>query len=172
MQYEKQYWDRKDFDRIKKTKKLWDYFNITPHELTVPSVFTCHVTTSHDFLFCIDWQLPCIQFQSYSIMHTQPQKKKKNLKFPFFTFLSLHTEESFSMATCFCLCLRIFITFWCCTVCGTDISCRNEAGEPVDWWVVMMNCQMIRIRSFNGTTQYRPLFLVLNGKTVHCLCHV
>ncbi|XP_010745370.3 deoxyribonuclease-2-beta [Larimichthys crocea] len=40
------------------------------------------------------------------------------------------------MATCFCLCLWIFITFWCCTVCGTDISCRNEAGEPVDWFII------------------------------------
>lgn len=26
--------------------------------------------------------------------------------------------------------------FLCCTVCNTDISCRNEAGEPVDWFII------------------------------------
>lgn len=40
------------------------------------------------------------------------------------------------MATHFSLCSQIVIMFLCCTVCSTDISCRNEAGEPVDWFII------------------------------------
>lgn len=39
------------------------------------------------------------------------------------------------MATNFGLCFQITAALLCCTVCTTEISCRNEAGEPVDWWV-------------------------------------
>ncbi|XP_041792093.1 deoxyribonuclease-2-beta [Chelmon rostratus] len=41
------------------------------------------------------------------------------------------------MATHISSCLQeIIIMFLCCTVCNTDISCRNEAGEPVDWFII------------------------------------
>ncbi|KAK5907196.1 hypothetical protein CesoFtcFv8_005073 [Champsocephalus esox] len=32
--------------------------------------------------------------------------------------------------------LQIIILCVCCTECSTDISCRNEAGEPVDWFII------------------------------------
>ncbi|KAK2835452.1 hypothetical protein Q5P01_015936 [Channa striata] len=40
------------------------------------------------------------------------------------------------MATRIRLCLQNVILFLCCIVCSTDISCRNEAGEPVDWFIM------------------------------------
>ncbi|CAG5864414.1 unnamed protein product [Menidia menidia] len=30
----------------------------------------------------------------------------------------------------------VAFTLLCCTVCGTEISCRNEVGEPVDWFII------------------------------------
>ncbi|XP_023266801.1 deoxyribonuclease-2-beta [Seriola lalandi dorsalis] len=43
---------------------------------------------------------------------------------------------SFSMAAHLSLCLQIVVMFLCCTACSTGISCRNEAGEPVDWFII------------------------------------
>ncbi|XP_030288379.1 deoxyribonuclease-2-beta-like [Sparus aurata] len=40
------------------------------------------------------------------------------------------------MVACFSLCSQIFTVLLCCTVCSADISCRNEAGEPVDWFII------------------------------------
>ncbi|XP_051231941.1 deoxyribonuclease-2-beta isoform X2 [Dicentrarchus labrax] len=40
------------------------------------------------------------------------------------------------MATRFSLCLHIIITSLCSTVYSSDISCRNEDGEPVDWFII------------------------------------
>ncbi|KAM6938360.1 deoxyribonuclease-2-beta-like isoform 1-T1 [Lycodopsis pacificus] len=62
--------------------------------------------------------------------HSTPQKFVNSL------FCSLCLQESFSMATHLHLCLQIIIMFLCCTVCSTDISCKNEAGEPVDWFII------------------------------------
>ncbi|XP_026179268.1 deoxyribonuclease-2-beta [Mastacembelus armatus] len=39
------------------------------------------------------------------------------------------------MATHFILCFQV-IMFFCCTVSSADISCRNEADEPVDWFII------------------------------------
>lgn len=39
------------------------------------------------------------------------------------------------MESGFDLCVQIIVVFLCYTVSAADISCRNEAGEPVDWWV-------------------------------------
>ncbi|XP_042368042.1 deoxyribonuclease-2-beta [Plectropomus leopardus] len=33
-------------------------------------------------------------------------------------------------------CLQILIIFLCCAVCSADISCKNEAGEPIDWFII------------------------------------
>lgn len=30
----------------------------------------------------------------------------------------------------------------CCAVCGAEISCKNEDGEPVDWWVLFSSMLM------------------------------
>ncbi|XP_071777971.2 deoxyribonuclease-2-beta [Centroberyx gerrardi] len=40
------------------------------------------------------------------------------------------------MTARFSLWLHIVVVFLCCTVCSADISCKNEAGEPVDWFVI------------------------------------
>ncbi|XP_069550826.1 deoxyribonuclease-2-beta [Brachyistius frenatus] len=40
------------------------------------------------------------------------------------------------MASQFTLCFQIIAIFLCCSVCSSDISCRNEAGEPVDWFII------------------------------------
>ncbi|XP_028259114.1 deoxyribonuclease-2-beta-like [Parambassis ranga] len=40
------------------------------------------------------------------------------------------------MAPRFTLCFQITVVFLCCTLCSSDISCRNEAGEPVDWFII------------------------------------
>ncbi|KAM6921948.1 deoxyribonuclease-2-beta isoform 1-T1 [Xenentodon cancila] len=40
------------------------------------------------------------------------------------------------MVSHFGLCFQISVVLWCCRVCVADISCRNEAGEPVDWFVI------------------------------------
>eukprot|EP00064_Thunnus_orientalis_P004472 superscaffoldBa00000407_g4484 len=34
------------------------------------------------------------------------------------------------------LCVQIVVMFLCGTVFSTDISCKNEAGEPVDWFII------------------------------------
>ncbi|XP_005923471.1 deoxyribonuclease-2-beta [Haplochromis burtoni] len=39
------------------------------------------------------------------------------------------------MISRFSLSSQIFVLL-CCTVCGADISCRNEEGEAVDWFIV------------------------------------
>nr|XP_046248624.1 deoxyribonuclease-2-beta [Scatophagus argus] len=33
-------------------------------------------------------------------------------------------------------CSQIIVMSLCCTVCSANISCRNEAGEPVDWFII------------------------------------
>ncbi|CAJ1060698.1 deoxyribonuclease-2-beta-like [Xyrichtys novacula] len=33
-------------------------------------------------------------------------------------------------------CCQIIVVLLCCTLCCCNISCRNEAGEPVDWFIV------------------------------------
>ncbi|KAL6108031.1 dnase2b [Pungitius sinensis] len=40
------------------------------------------------------------------------------------------------MAAHLSLCFQIVIAFLCCRVCITFISCKNEAGEPVDWFII------------------------------------
>ncbi|XP_019936381.1 deoxyribonuclease-2-beta isoform X2 [Paralichthys olivaceus] len=40
------------------------------------------------------------------------------------------------MTSHFSVCCQIVILFLCHAVCGTEISCRNEAGEPVDWFII------------------------------------
>ncbi|KAM4629494.1 deoxyribonuclease-2-beta [Polymixia lowei] len=40
------------------------------------------------------------------------------------------------MVTRFSLRLGLIIVFSCCPACRTEISCRNEAGEPVDWFII------------------------------------
>ncbi|XP_020504286.1 deoxyribonuclease-2-beta [Labrus bergylta] len=40
------------------------------------------------------------------------------------------------VAECFSFCLQIILLFNYYTVCSANISCRNEAGEPVDWFVI------------------------------------
>ncbi|KAM8875154.1 deoxyribonuclease-2-beta-like isoform 2-T2 [Spinachia spinachia] len=40
------------------------------------------------------------------------------------------------MAAHLSLCFQIIISFLCCRVCITFISCKNEAGEPVDWFII------------------------------------
>ncbi|XP_042271932.1 deoxyribonuclease-2-beta-like isoform X1 [Thunnus maccoyii] len=34
------------------------------------------------------------------------------------------------------LCVQIVVMFLCGSVFSTDISCKNEAGEPVDWFII------------------------------------
>ncbi|XP_034556629.1 deoxyribonuclease-2-beta-like [Notolabrus celidotus] len=36
----------------------------------------------------------------------------------------------------FSLCFQKIVVLLCCTVCCANISCRNEAGEPVDWFII------------------------------------
>ncbi|KAL7396339.1 hypothetical protein ABVT39_004511 [Epinephelus coioides] len=40
------------------------------------------------------------------------------------------------MDTLLSLCLQITVMLLCCTVCSSTMSCKNEAGEPVDWFVI------------------------------------
>ncbi|CAN9500367.1 unnamed protein product [Ophioblennius macclurei] len=40
------------------------------------------------------------------------------------------------MATDGSVFLHIIVVFFCCTGSSADISCRNEAGEPVDWFII------------------------------------
>ncbi|XP_062419403.1 deoxyribonuclease-2-beta isoform X2 [Pungitius pungitius] len=40
------------------------------------------------------------------------------------------------MAAHLSLCFQIVMMFLCCRVCITFISCKNEAGEPVDWFII------------------------------------
>ncbi|XP_070688732.1 deoxyribonuclease-2-beta isoform X2 [Pempheris klunzingeri] len=40
------------------------------------------------------------------------------------------------MATNFSLCLQFIIMFLSCITCVAEISCKNEAGEPVDWFII------------------------------------
>uniref|UniRef100_A0A8D2ZJ44 deoxyribonuclease II n=1 Tax=Scophthalmus maximus TaxID=52904 RepID=A0A8D2ZJ44_SCOMX len=51
-------------------------------------------------------------------------------------FRSLCLQESITMATHFSSACQLVVMSLCCTVCSTDISCRNEAGEPVDWFII------------------------------------
>ncbi|KAM8745778.1 deoxyribonuclease-2-beta-like isoform 2-T2 [Acanthopagrus schlegelii] len=49
---------------------------------------------------------------------------------------TLNVEESLMMVAHFGLRSQIIIVILCCTWCSADISCRNEAGEPVDWFII------------------------------------
>ncbi|XP_036970189.1 uncharacterized protein LOC119028390 isoform X2 [Acanthopagrus latus] len=49
---------------------------------------------------------------------------------------TLNVEESLMMVARFGLRSQIIIVILCCTWCSADISCRNEAGEPVDWFII------------------------------------
>ncbi|XP_074524724.1 deoxyribonuclease-2-beta [Halichoeres trimaculatus] len=40
------------------------------------------------------------------------------------------------MASLFSLCSQIIVLLLCCAVCCANISCRNEAGDPVDWFII------------------------------------
>ncbi|XP_041862339.1 deoxyribonuclease-2-beta isoform X2 [Melanotaenia boesemani] len=40
------------------------------------------------------------------------------------------------MAKTFRVCFHITAVLLCWTVCKTDISCKNEAGKPVDWFII------------------------------------
>ncbi|XP_053286793.1 deoxyribonuclease-2-beta isoform X1 [Pleuronectes platessa] len=40
------------------------------------------------------------------------------------------------MTSLFSLCCQALILFLCYADCGAEISCRNEAGEPVDWFII------------------------------------
>ncbi|XP_050933204.1 deoxyribonuclease-2-beta [Lates calcarifer] len=110
---------------------------VSSSPLTVPSVFPCHVTTSYDFLFCMCRQIYCIHFQSYSVTIAQSDNRFQIPLFFFRSLLcSLQPQELSDMAAHFSLCFQIAVMFLCCTVCCTGISCRNEAGEPVDWFII------------------------------------
>lgn len=59
---------------------------------------------------------------------------QKDFKFPFLSLqCSVQLQESFTMDAYISLCVQIVVMFLCGTVFSTDISCKNEAGEPVDW---------------------------------------
>ncbi|XP_004067916.1 deoxyribonuclease-2-beta isoform X1 [Oryzias latipes] len=40
------------------------------------------------------------------------------------------------MVTHFTLCCQIALLLFTCLVCAADISCRNEEGNPVDWFII------------------------------------
>ncbi|XP_034036720.1 deoxyribonuclease-2-beta-like [Thalassophryne amazonica] len=40
------------------------------------------------------------------------------------------------MSTKFSLRFWMIVGFLCCVLCRTDISCKNEAGDPVDWFII------------------------------------
>lgn len=82
------------------------------------SVFSRHVTTSHDFPF----------------LHLKADVLVSDFRFPFRQSLlcRLQLQESLRMISHFSSSSQIFVLL-CCTVCGADISCRNEDGEAVDW---------------------------------------
>ncbi|XP_019735788.1 deoxyribonuclease-2-beta [Hippocampus comes] len=63
-------------------------------------------------------------------MGTQRSSVQKRLKLVFWDPLSCrHLQVSMALA------LSVFVLF-AFTVCDTAISCQNEAGEPVDWFII------------------------------------
>ena len=69
-----------------------------------------HVTRTYDFLFYCCASSPLKQ-----------------------SFLGFCLVSTLPMASDFGLYVQIIIVFLCHVVYAADISCKNEAGEPVDW---------------------------------------
>lgn len=82
---------------------------------TTTSLFHRHVTRPHHFLFYSSAVFP------------------NKSKFSPFSRVDTPSKQTLAMAAGFGLCVQISIVFLCHVVYAADISCKNEAGEPVDW---------------------------------------
>ncbi|XP_014862787.1 PREDICTED: deoxyribonuclease-2-beta-like [Poecilia mexicana] len=96
--------------------------------------FPYHVTATYDFLFCISLQLRFLYFQK--LCHTA-----RSLQTGFRHVLNPQLAVLFSasppkMASQLVPCFHITVLLLCFTVGRSDISCRNEAGEAVDWFII------------------------------------
>lgn len=95
----------------------------------------CHVTTSYNFLVLH------IQTAVHHFLFQPPSQKahrvQTNYRFPLFLAhsCSLQRLKSLRMVSHFTSRFHTAVVLLCFTLSRTDISCRNEDGQPVDWWV-------------------------------------
>uniref|UniRef100_A0A3Q3WH33 deoxyribonuclease II n=1 Tax=Mola mola TaxID=94237 RepID=A0A3Q3WH33_MOLML len=58
---------------------------------------------------------------------------------------------------CLCLCLQIVVLLLCCKEHSADISCRNGAGEPVDWCFIIYKLPRYKIGEVASGVDYMYL---------------